>query len=356
VTVCGRCEVLPEVPDAGQLWLAAPIGHSQSRLRAFLLDRGLTITETDGVIAVSLPSGRLPRLAVDLVGAFSHPELVDTRCLLSRAGATLTISDLARTQSLASLIARSQGGWLIEMMREDRLTTFFQPIVRTHAPAEVHAFECLLRGRERDGAMASAAEILRVARDAELLFPLDRAARLRAIRSVVEHQPTGKIFLNFAPSSIYDPAFCLRTTVSAIEESGIAPARFVFEVNEADHVADLDHLLGIVRYYRRRGFGIALDDLGAGYGSLELLARLQPDYVKIDISLIRGVDHDHFRARILDRLLELTRDLRLFSIVEGVETAAEWRWARDHGADFAQGFLFARPAAVPPTVQLPDAA
>ncbi len=351
------CELLPDVPDAGRLWLAAPLGHTQARLRAFLGERGLAPDESlAGLIAVDLPPGRLRRLGVELVGAFTAPELGGSRCLLLPPGALPQPADLARTQSLAALLARSQGAWLIEMLRAGRLTTFFQPIVRTDDPRQVHAHECLLRGRDEDGSLVGAGEILRVAREAELLFPVDRAARLAAIRSVVEHGPTGLVFLNFSPSAIYDPAYCLRTTVSAVEASGLAPERVVFEVNEADQVSDLSHLLGIARYYRQRGFRLALDDLGAGYASLDLLARLQPEYVKVDMGLTRGVDHDPWRGRVLGRLLELARELRVHSVVEGVETEAEWRWARDHGADFCQGFLFARPAPEPPPVQVPASA
>ncbi len=356
MTACGRCEVVPEIPDGGRLSLAAPLGHTQARLKAFLRARGLAVDDSvAGVMTVDLPSGLLRTLAVELVGGFSRPELDDTRCLLLRPGTPSAPSDLARTQSLAGLVARSQGGWLIEMMQQGRLTTFFQPIVLTADPAEVHGHECLLRGRERDGSIVSAGEMLRVARDADMLFTLDRAARLEAIRNVVAQRPKGLTFINFAPTAIYDPAFCLRTTVSAVEESGLPPEQFVFEVNEADRISDVDHLAGIVRFYRQRGFRIALDDLGAGYGSLDLLARLQPDYVKIDLGLVRGVDRDPFRARVLDRLLELARDLRLLTLVEGIETEAEWTWAKEHGADFSQGFLFARPAALPPPVHVPRA-
>lgn len=354
MSACGRCEAVPAIPDGGRLSLAAPLGHTRKRLHAFLRARGLAVDDSvDDVMTVDLPGGLLHSLAVELVGGFSRSELNDTRCLLLPPDVSPALSDLGRTLSLSSLVARSQGGWLIEMMQERRLTAFFQPIVLTANPAEVHGHECLLRGCERDGSIVSAGEILRVARDADMLFTLDRAARLEAIRNVVEKRPSGQIFINFAPTAIYDPAFCLRTTVSAVEESGLPAERFVFEVNAADRIADLDHLAGIVRFYRQRGFRIALDDLGAGYGSLDLLARLQPDYVKIDLGLVRGVDQDPFRARVLDRLLDLARDLRLLTLVEGIETEAEWNWARDHGADFSQGFLFARPAALPPPVHLP---
>jgi EAL domain-containing protein (putative c-di-GMP-specific phosphodiesterase class I) len=103
-----------------------------------------------------------------------------------------------------------------------------------------------------------------------------------------------------------------------------------------------------VEYYRNAGFKVALDDLGSGYGSLKLLSRLKPDFVKLDIDLIRGVDHDAYKAAIAGTIFELARKLGVATVAEGIETEAEWAWVRDHGADYAQGFFIARPGSPPP--------
>ena len=122
----------------------------------------------------------------------------------------------------------------------------------------------------------------------------------------------------------------------------------MFEVVESEKIEDPDELLSILNCYRQAGFRVVLDDLGAGYSSLNLLARLQPDFIKIDIELIRNVDRDPYKSRVAAKLLELAKELHVATVVEGVETPGQWRWAKDHGADLAQGFLFARPAASPP--------
>ena len=95
--------------------------------------------------------------------------------------------------------------------------------------------------------------------------------------------------------------------------------------------------------------------MGAGYSSLNLLTRLKPDYVKLDMHLVRGVDADPYKAEVAGKLLEMARGLGVKSVVEGVETVGEWRWARDRGADFVQGYLFAKPAADPPVPRVPAA-
>jgi len=215
-------------------------------------------------------------------------------------------------------------------------------------PLEVFAYEALLRGRETDGALISPGAILRAARDANVIFQTDRAARIASIGAVVAKHVETNVFINFTPNSVYDPAFCLRSTVSAVEAAGLPPSRFVFEVTESDEVRDVDHLLGVLSFYRRSGFRVALDDLGAGYSSLNLLARLRPDFVKLDMELIRGIDQDPYKAVVVEKLLDLAREVGAVSVVEGVETEGEWRWAAAHGADLAQGFLCARPGAIPP--------
>ncbi len=301
-----------------------------------------------GILGVVLGEGAARRVAVDLSGALSRLELADGKCLLLPEGAEPSLEDLLRFESLQTFVARSSGDWVVEMLRDGRIETHFQPIVSFEKPLEVFAYEALLRGREIDGSLISPGAILRAARDANVIFQTDRAARIASIGAVVAKHVETNVFINFTPNSVYDPAFCLRSTVSAVEEAGLPPSRFVFEVTESDEVRDVDHLLGILSFYRRSGFRVALDDLGAGYSSLNLLARLRPDFVKLDMELIRGIDEDPYKAVVVEKLLDLAREVGATSVVEGVETEGEWRWAEAHGADLAQGFLCARPAANPP--------
>ena len=297
-------------------------------------------------LALPLAPGRIDLLCDAIAATLSEVERKDTRALVLAPGESITLASLRETQPLTTLMAKVQQRWLVPMIREERLTTHFHPIVRVDAPREVFAYECLLRGRSEDGSILMPISMFDAARDADLLFQLDRAARLTSIREAIAHGIAARLFINFNPSAIYDPVFCLRSTVAAIEEAGIDPDRIVFEVVESDQVA-VD-LLGIVESYRKAGFRVALDDLGAGYGSLNLLARLRPDFVKLDMKLIRGVHADRFKAGITSTLLAMARKLEITTVAEGVETAEEWDWVRDHGADLVQGYYVCRPGSPPP--------
>ena len=89
------------------------------------------------------------------------------------------------------------------------------------------------------------------------------------------------------PGSVYDPGVCLRTTVNAIVKAEIPPERVIFEIVESERVKDMGHLRGIVNFYRSAGFKIALDDYGSGYNNLDTLMQLEPDYLKLDKSLVQ---------------------------------------------------------------------
>jgi EAL domain-containing protein (putative c-di-GMP-specific phosphodiesterase class I) len=254
------------------------------------------------------------------------------------------LADFPRVVSLRRFQAVSRSAWLLELLDGRRYTSHFQPIVAAADTSSVFGHEALLRGLDEEGRPVSPGEMFQAARDSDLMFQLDLAARQSAIREAVRLGLGARIFINFAPNAIYDPLYCLRSTVATVTESGVSPERIVFEVTESERVRDLGHLEGILAVYRKAGFQIALDDLGAGYSSLNLIHRLRPDLVKLDMDLIRDVDRDGYKAAIAETLLALARRLGIRTVAEGVETPGELDWLRDHGADYVQGYLIARPS------------
>ena len=175
------------------------------------------------------------------------------------------MSDLPRVRSLKWVSALAGSDWLLRMLSEERLTSHFQPIVRTEDTKEVYAQECLLRGIAPDGSLVSPGRIFEAAKEGGLLFQTDLAARLTAIRESLRHGVEENLFINFTPTSIYDPVFCLRSTIQTIDEAGIPHGRVVFEVTETEEAKDVEHLKNVVNRYRDKGLRVALDDLGSGY-------------------------------------------------------------------------------------------
>jgi EAL domain-containing protein (putative c-di-GMP-specific phosphodiesterase class I) len=127
-------------------------------------------------------------------------------------------------------------------------------------------------------------------------------------------------------------------------------ARVVLEITERASLDDVVDLEDRVRRLRALGYRVAIDDLGAGYSGLTLLARLQPEIVKIDMSLVRNVDRTPIKARLVRSMLNLCSEMGIQTVCEGVETAAERDALVSIGADWLQGFLFARPGRAFPSV------
>lgn len=347
---CSRCESLPAGwPEVGVLYMTPPLAHTRGTLRRLLWKSGLPFGDPyDDVLAVEVTPEGLKHLSELLLDGLSKPELRDCKALLVEKSLAFNPSMLPRMQDLATLTAVVKGEWFLDILRESRLAVHFQPIVSAADPDEVFAHECLLRGLDVEGALVSPGTMFEAARSTGLLFNLDRAARVKAVEEAAGLGLESNVFINFNPTSIYDPTHCLRSTMSAIGSSDLSPDRVVFEVTESEQIEDGRHLRNILDFYRKSGFGIALDDLGAGHSSLNLLVALRPDFVKLDMGLLRDVDREPYRAAIASKLLELAKDLGVSVIAEGVETEEQWRWLASHGADYAQGYFFAKPAFPPP--------
>ncbi len=349
-TICPGSPALPELSDEpGTFYIAPPLQHTRDRVYTELDDRSWPITfPAAGVLAVDVAAGALRPLLVTLEALMSEPEMAGTSALFMEQGQTFSAASLFQARALGIWTARAEHEWLIGLIREERVQIHYQPIVQVGHTAQAYAYECLLRGEGSGGTPISPGRMFKAAELADLEFHLDRLARVAAIRDSHALGMEAPLFINFRPTAIYDPAFCLRTTVGAAQQLGIDPQRIVFEVVESEAVSDHEHLRYIVDQYRQGGFRIALDDLGAGYASLNLLKDLEPDFVKLDRELIRHIHANPAQATIVEAIIGMARNLGIRTIAEGIEEAEEYRWLREAGIDLVQGFYFARPAHPPP--------
>ncbi len=342
---CPGCEMLPQpLPTTGKVCLWPPLGHTTSKIRQSLSEASIEMEISDagylGADASPKFFSALRQLADERL---SEVERDQCKYLHLPLGGQPSMSDFGRVNSLSHLLGQISGRWLVELLTDRRLTSYFQPIVHTADPERVFAYECLVRGVDDSGELISPVKLYQSARSANLLYHLDRSSRLQHISAAHQHGLRTNHFINFNPTSIYDPEFCLRSTVAAIEGTDLPPESFVFEVVESDHVTDLQRLPSILDYYRRAGFRVALDDLGAGYSSLNLLSTLRPDFVKLDMELLRGIDENPYKGQLVSKIIESAHNLGIEVVAEGIETVGEWNWAAAHGADYTQGYLFGMP-------------
>ncbi len=363
---CERCARLPEIPSgAGRLLLHVPVRHMRARVTAALDASGEPWTtdgdDRNGGRVYATVTSDVTAFARTLLPRLSGEERVEVRAMFEPAGRQATVADFFSARSVGTFLERTQQRWLSSMLADERLQMHFQPIVDAPAPNTIYGFECLMRGvraadmPEQSGpggnvpALVYPDELLSAAHDADLLFQLDLAARLAAIRAAAEHAISEAVFINFSPAAIYDPAFCLRSTIAAVSKVGLRPEQIVFEVTETERVpSSTAHLLNILDHYRRAGFRVALDDVGSGYSSLVMLGDVRPDFVKLDKGLTMAVLDDPFRAVIAEKLIEVALRTGMKIVAEGIENAESANWFASRGVHYLQGYHFARPAALPP--------
>ena len=218
-----------------------------------------------------------------------------------------------------------------------RLKMAFQPIVDIDR-REVFAYEALVRGQNGESAGAVIADVA-----ADQLYTFDQTCRVLAIETAQRLGMDCNLSINFMPNAVYEPATCIRLTLAAAERVGFPTQRLLFELTEAEKIRDPDHALRIVRDYQQRGFLTAIDDFGAGYAGLNLLADFQPHYVKLDMALTRGIDREKARQAIVGGVIGTCAALECQVIAEGVETREELDTLRNMGIKLFQGYLLARP-------------
>ena len=344
---CEHCEILPK-RFSGELdfYLSPPSEGTRTALFSILRGMDLPVGDYHELLLARPHSDQLDAVTAALTAGIEQAERERIRVLILKRGAELRLKDAAHMQSLDSLAVRISGDSVIQILHDGRLVTYVHPIVRCSESNPTFAYECLTRGVETDGSLIPPDRLFGVARRADLLNHLDRECRINSIRSAGTLAKKAKLFINFNPSSIYKPEYCLLTTMKALEEHGLTKEDVVFEIVESDRADSTEHLISILKYYRDQGFEVALDDLGAGYNSLNALNELRPDYVKLDIGLVRDVDRDPFKQAITGSLLTLAHELGIRTIAEGIERREEYHWIKEAGADFVQGYFFAKPAPV----------
>lgn len=218
-----------------------------------------------------------------------------------------------------------------------RLKMAFQPIVDVES-RKVFAYEALVRGENGESAGQVIADV-----PADQLYTFDQTCRVLAIATAQKLGMDCFLSINFMPNAVYEPATCIRLTLAAAERVGFPTDRLIFELTEAEKIRNPEHALRIVRDYQQRGFLTAIDDFGAGYSGLNLLADFQPHFVKLDMALTRAIDREPVRQAIVGGVIGTCTALGCQVIAEGVETREELDTLRGMGVKLFQGYLLARP-------------
>ncbi|HEY4305454.1 MAG TPA: EAL domain-containing protein [Gemmatimonadaceae bacterium] len=214
----------------------------------------------------------------------------------------------------------------------------FQPIIDLTA-AEVFAYEALVRGPDGQGAGSVFSQIPETE-----LSAFDRASQVHALELAGRLGLKPLLSLNALPQTIVAPHPMLDDLLQAAARLGVDERRIVLEVTESEAILDLSRFARAVDDCRGAGLKIALDDFGAGYSGLNLLADFQPDMIKLDMNLVRSIESRGPRQSIVRAIISVCEDLGIDVIAEGVETVDEMNWLRGERIELVQGYLLAKPA------------
>jgi len=215
----------------------------------------------------------------------------------------------------------------------------FQPIVAVNEQ-RVWGYEALVRGPNGESAQSVLSQLTE-----DQLYRFDQAARVMAIETAGQlfDDPQARLSINFMPNAVYEPQACIQQSLAAARRANFPPANLMFEFTENERMTDPAHVEHIVRTYKSLGFLTALDDFGAGYAGLSLLARLQPDLIKIDMELLRDIHLSRPKQAIVAGIASMARELDIKLLAEGVESEAELTVLRAAGIDLFQGYYFSKP-------------
>ena len=265
-------------------------------------------------------------------GVLPGPEAKDTK---GRSDAALR--NQPQAVSRAALVSEFR-----EILNGARLAIVYQPVV-CFCSGEVLGWEALTRG-PRTSRFASPQFLFGFAEELGLLYALEKVCRRLALEGLGAVEPHQKVFLNIHPSTVRDPNFVRGETMAVVRQVGLRPDNVVFEVTERHCIVDFVGFNRALEHYRSQGYLVAVDDVGSGFSSLQSIAEIRPDFIKIDMSLVRGINANPVKRALVETFTSLAEKIGSFVIVEGIETEEELAAVVGTGARYGQGYFLARPA------------
>jgi diguanylate cyclase (GGDEF)-like protein len=290
----------------------------------------------------------LPEQTISIGGATFPKDGVDRVALVESAKVALDAASrggsnrlVAYTPALSKLSGRGETvkgelerlDALEDSIAKDRFKFVYQPIVYAET-GNVFAYEALCR--PEDPVFPHPGVLIETAQRAGQVVALGRSIRKISVRALEQLSSNSLLFVNIHPHELFD-----REILSPPEELKKWADRVVFEITEVAGVKDYGRVREVMEQLRDIGYRIALDDLGAGYSGLNSLASLQPDFVKLDMHLVRRI-RDARTARLTRHLVEFAQDENMAVVAEGVETDDERQALIDLGCTFLQGYYFGK--------------
>ncbi|SFG82525.1 diguanylate cyclase (GGDEF) domain-containing protein [Desulfotomaculum arcticum] len=228
-----------------------------------------------------------------------------------------------------------------KILHTENVNAVFQPIVSLENGSTL-GWEALTRG-PIDGHFHSPAVLFSFAEEVDMLYPLERLCRKKAISAIGDLNSDQKLFLNINPGTISDPNFVSGETLKYIDVIGVKSNNIVFEITEHTDAANFPNFRKTLNHYRDQGYMVAVDDVGSGFSSLSTIALIRPDFLKMDMSLVQGISYDPVKKALMETIVIFAEKIGCKIIAEGIESETDLNTVMDLGVHYGQGYIFARP-------------
>lgn len=229
-----------------------------------------------------------------------------------------------------------------DIIAEEKIRTLFQPIVSL-TDAGIIGYEALSRG-PKGSRLEQPNMLFGAASEHNRLWELEYLCRLKAIERSKEISKAKKIFINVDPKVILDERYKIGFTKEFLAVHSINPTNIIFEITERTCIEDYKGFLKVINNYVEQGYKIAIDDTGAGYSGLRMLAEVHPQYIKIDMELVRDIDKKTINQALIKALRDFAYSTNMHLIAEGIETVNELNTLMDLDIEYGQGYLFQKPS------------
>ncbi|MBP2661957.1 MAG: diguanylate cyclase/phosphodiesterase, partial [Firmicutes bacterium] len=232
---------------------------------------------------------------------------------------------------------------LEKILNNKDIKAVFQPIVSL-LDGNVVGYEALSRGPQ-GSALERPDDLFAAAEKFNKLWELEFLCRSQALARVKELPKDMMLFINVDPNIINDERFQKGATLEMVATQDFDLSNIIFEITEKNSIADYKNFRKVLDHYTSQGYKIAIDDTGAGYSGLRLLAETRPQFIKIDMDLVRDIDKDTLKQALIKAFYEFSVVMNMKIIAEGIETIDELNTLIQIGIPYGQGYLLQRPAA-----------
>lgn len=230
---------------------------------------------------------------------------------------------------------------LYKILEGRHIKSAYQPIVSL-TNGNVFGFEALCRISEASLTM-NIEQMFRLADKMNKAWELEVLCREAALKNAIHMGCEKKLFLNVNPNILHDEGFRNGFTKNRLDEYGIDFRNIIFEITERVAIIDNKAFLDSINHYKRQHYGIAIDDVGAGYSGLNTLSAVKPDIIKLDMNLVRNIDKDELKQLLCKSMVEFCNNANIKLIAEGIESEDELETLIKLNVDFGQGFFLGVP-------------